>query len=612
MPQHPVSKARGSRTLQPGASHRSRSTVTPPRSRILPGPSALLAALAGLAMASLAAGAHAQAGAGADALRSLERQNTIIERQQQERLRDDQQRALPQPAAPGGADLKSMQPQIKVPDTGACREVREIRIEGASDLPAAVRHDVEQSNAGRCLAAKDLEAILATITRSYIQRGFVTTRAYLPAQDLRSGVLQVAVVEGTIERFELRNTGRSANVNLAGAFPADAGDRLDLRDLEQGIDQINSLLSNSATLDLQPGSQPGQSVVVVNNQAALPLHLYLNWDNLGTPSTGRDALSATVSADGLLGLNENIAFTRRQSVPYDGEHHAELSALHVSVPWGYSTLSYDISESTYTNALHLPNGARLDSEGRTLSQSLALDRVVFRDQASRVSLGGRLTNQDSRSFLGGELLGVASRKLSALDLGATAFTQLGGGILNGRVGYVQGIDNFGALEDPQGLPDDLPHAQGRKMVADLGYSRRFDAGPVPLTWTSQFSGQYSNDVLYGLQQMLVGGPSSVRGSLVNALSGDSGYYIRNDLSLPWQRAFGGQPFGGRFYVGYDFGSVSNNAPGVPSGSMSGVAVGAAVQWGTASAEVFASHALNLPGFLPSEGTLWGVRLSFAL
>ncbi|MDM0043741.1 ShlB/FhaC/HecB family hemolysin secretion/activation protein [Variovorax dokdonensis] len=557
--------------------------------------------------------AAAQANPGADALRSLERQNTIIERQQQERLRDDQQRALPQPGAPGGADLNNLQPQVKVPDLGTCRDVKEVRIEGAVHLPADVRGEIERGNAGRCLAAKDLEAILANITRSYIERGFVTTRAYLPAQDLTSGVLKVAVVEGTIERIELQNTGRpGAKVNLAGAFPAAAGDLLNLRDLEQGVDQINSLLSNSATLDLQPGTQPGQSVVLVNNQASFPLHLYLNWDNLGTPSTGRYGLSATLSADGLLGLNENIAFTRRQSFPYDSEHHSELSALHVAVPFGYSTFSYDISESTYTNALYLPSGTRLDSEGRTLSQSLGLDRVVFRDQASRISLGARLSNQDSRSFLGGEFLGVASRKLSALDLGATAFTQMGGGILNGRLAYVQGLTAFGALNDPNYLPEDYPHAQGRKWVTDLGYSRRFEAGPVPLMWTSQFSGQYSDDVLYGLQQILVGGPSSVRGSLVNALSGDRGYYLRNDLSLPWQRALGNQAFSGRFYVGYDFGAVRNNAPGVPSGSMSGITLGAALQWRTASAEVFASRALHLPGFFTPEGTLWGVRLSFAL
>jgi len=555
---------------------------------------------------------QAQANPGTDALRELSRQNQIIERQQQERLREDQQRALPQPAAPGGTDLKGVQPQVQVPDAGAgCRDVRELRILGAPHLPEKVRNEMQQDFSGRCLAAKELESVLAAITRSYIDRGFVTTRAYLPAQDLRSGVLEVAVVEGTIERFELRNTGRQgARVSIPGAFPSSPGELLNLRDLEQGIDQINSLPSNSATLDLQPGSQPGQSVVMVNNQATTPVHLFATWDNLGTPSTGKNGLSATVSADGLLGLNENLAITRRQSVPYDAEHHNELTAFHAAVPWGYNTFSYDVSESNYTNALHLANG-RIDSEGRTLSQSLTGDRVVYRDQASRVSLGARLATSDSRSFLGGEFLGVASRKLTTLDLGATAFTLVGGGILNGRVAYVKGLDALGALSDPDYLPADYPHAQFDKFTLDLGYSKRFDTA-VPLAWSTQFSGQYSPYVLYGLQQILVGGYSSVRGSLLNALSGDSGYYIRNELSLPWQRNTAEDPVGGRFYIAYDFGSVHNNAPDVPSGSMSGFAVGAAIQRRGATAEVFAARALHLPSFFVPEGTLWGVRVSFSL
>jgi hemolysin activation/secretion protein len=584
-------------------------TAGPARQSLVGRP--LIAAL--LAVAPLAAQAQAQANPGADAIRELSRQNQIIERQQLDRLRDDQQRALPQPAAPGGTNLKDVQPQMQVPDVGAgCRDIRDVRIQGAADLPDKVRREVQTDFAGRCLGAKDLETILANVTRNYIDRGFVTTRAYLPAQDLRSGALDVAVVEGTIERYELRNTGRpGAKVNLPGAFPASPGDRLNLRELEQGIDQINSLPSNAATLDLQPGSQPGQSVVVVNNEAATPIHLFATWDNLGTPSTGRNGLSATVSADGLLGLNENIAITRRQSVPYDAEHHSELTALHAAVPWGYNTFSYDVSESNYTNALHLANG-RIDSEGRTLSQSLTADRVVYRDQASRLSLGARLASSDSRTFLGGEFLGVASRKLTTLDLGASAFTLIGGGILNGRLAYVKGLDALGALEDPSYLPADLPHAQFEKYVLDLGYSKRFEDAPVPLAWSTQFSGQQSNYTLYGLQQILVGGPSSVRGSLLNALSGDSGYYIRNELSLPWQRTLGTENFGGRFYTAYDFGAVTNNAPGAPSGSMSGFTLGAAIQWRGATAEVFASRAMHLPGYFVPEGTLWGVRVALAL
>ena len=542
------------------------------------------------------------------------RQNSIIERQQQDRLREEQERALPQPGAPGGTDLKSIQPQVAVPDIGApCRNVDRIEISGAELLPAPIKNDLVRDYAGRCLAASDLEAILATLTKNYIDRGYITTRAYLPAQDLRSGTLQVAVVEGSIERFELQQSGRAGNtVNLAGAFPAKPGDRLNLRDLEQGIDQVNSLSSNNATLDVQPGTQPGQSVVLVRNQASFPVHLYATYDNLGTPATGRDAASATVSFDGLLGLNEMVAVTRRQSIPNDSEHNSDSTALRAVVPFGYNTFSLDISESQYVNVLQLPSGYKLASEGTTETQALGMDRVVFRDQASRISLSGHPTAQDTRSFLGGEYLSVSSRKLTTLDFGGAAFTQAAGGILNGRLAYVRGIKGLDALDDMDGLPESLPHAQFGKLTLDAGYSRRFEAASQAFQWSSQFSGQASGDTLYGTQQFLIGGASSVRGSLENVLSGDSGWFIRNDISLPWQMQLGGESVAARVYAGYDFGSVHNNAPGVPEGSMSGVAIGFAMQWRSVSLDLFASHAGHLPSWMPSEGTLFAVRLSAAL
>lgn len=545
---------------------------------------------------------------------ALDRQNQLIERQQQERLRQDQERALPQRPPPGGTDLRTIEPKVSVPDLGApCRDIREIRIGGASRLPEDVRAAITRDYAGRCLGAAELEAVLAALTKSYIDRGFITTRAYLPAQDLRGGVLEIAVVEGSIERFELQQTGRSAGaVSIRGAFAASPGDLLNLRDLEQGIDQLNSLSSNEATLDVQPGSQPGRSVVVVRNKARLPVHLFTSYDNTGTPATGEKSASATLSLDGLLGFNELIAITRRQSVPHDREHNSAMTALRASVPFGYSTFSLDASESAYTNTLVLPSGRKLASEGRTATQSLGVDHVVYRDQASRLSMSARLAVQDSRNFLGGEFLSVSSRTLSTLDLGAAAFTQLGGGVLNARLGFVRGLSILGALEDQPGLSDKLPHAQFSKFTLDLGYSRRFEAGGQPLVWSSQFSGQHSRDTLYGSQQILVGGIASVRGSLLNTLSGDSGYYWRNELAWPWQTVAAGEALTGRLYAGYDFGRVSNRADGVPSGSMSGATLGASLLWRGLSVDVFASRALHLPAPMKRESTRVGVRLSYSL
>ncbi len=573
-----------------------------------------LPALGGIAIAVLAT-VHGSAWGQVNPAVVLDRQSQIIESQQRDRLREDQERALRALPPPGGTNLDTVKPQVQVPDIGVvCRDIREIEIKGDTQrVPDYLRHEITRDHAGRCLSASDLEAILALLTKSFIDRGFITTRAYLPAQDLRTGKLEITVVEGRIERYEIEG-GRNGAIWPHGAFPGNPGDALNLRDLEQGIDQINTLASNNARLDLRPGSQPGQTVVAVQNASTFPVHLYGSYDNLGTAATGRNAASATVTLDSLLGLNELFAVTRRQSVfPASGGHKSDSTAVHAQLPYGYNTFMVDYSQSNYTNTLSLPSGATLKATGKTDTWSVGGDRVIFRDQASRVALSARLTTQESKNWLGGEFLQVSSRTLTFLDVGVNAFTQAYGGIFNGRLAMVQGLSLLGALHDSPDLPRDLPHAQFNKFTLDLGYNRRFNIGGTGLTFSTQFSGQAANDTLYGTQQILIGGPSSVRGFQNYTLAGDNGYYMRNELGLPWQFATeAAGNIAGRVYAGFDWGNVTNRAAGVPSGSLSGASLGVGLFWKTVSVDAFASRAVRAPSSQFREGTLFSLRLSASI
>lgn len=543
---------------------------------------------------------------------ALDRRNQILQRQQEDLLRQDQERAQRAPARRPGANLESMQPRVEVPDLGVrCRDIHTVHINGATLLPPEVRTEIEQKFSGRCLGVSDIEAALALITKHYIDRGYVTTRAYLPAQDLSSGTLEITVIEGTIQQYRI-DTPRPESIWARGAFPAAPGEALNLRDLEQGIDQINRLASNRATLDIQPGDEPGQSVVLVHNPAVTPINFYLSYDNYGTPATGRSSVSGTVSLDSVLGLNELIMLTHRQSVPHDPDHESDANAAQISVPFGYYRLTLDASRSTYANSVGLPSGKSLLAEGATVTYSGALERVVWRGQASQVLLSGRITTQDTRSYFDDQFLAIASRKLAYADAGISGFTALAGGLVNAHLGYVKGLSRLGALRDPHDLPADAPHAQFRKLVFDLGFNRNFKVGAQPVSWSSQFSAQHAFDTLYGSQQLLLGGVGTVRGSRVNTLSGDNGYLWRNEFSLPWQQGIGSIGLRGRVYAAYDFGKVTNRASGVPSGSMSGVTAGATVFWKTASLDLFAARATHLPDAFHHEGTQYGVRLSFSL
>lgn len=566
--------------------------------------------LAGMLVA-LGGNAQAQTAPANDAAR----QGQIIELQQRERLRDLQERALPQPAAPQGADLQNLQPKIALPKVeGGCHDIKALHIEGATLLSEADRADFARAYTGRCVGAEDVQTLLAALTKHYIDRGYITTRVYLPEQNLGTGTLTLRVVEGTIERYEVKQKGHPGNnLWVRGAFPPNPGDILNLRALEQGQEQANSLPSNHTTIDLVPGTEPGQSVVVVTNQARRPEHLQVVYDNLGSDSTGRHNLAATGSLDGVLGFNELISYTHSQTIPRDSAHEAHADALHFALPYGYYTFSLDASRSTYDNALTLPSGQVVLSTGPSTRYTAGLSRVVDRSQTSLTSLFAQLNITDSKNYLNGELLSTNSRELASFTVGASRYTQVLGGALNGKLAYERGVAAFGALHDASDLPGDYPHAQFDKLALDLNYQHLVSLGPIKLQWNAQLSGQYSAQTLFGTEQFLIGSASTVRGFRMSSLSGDNGVLFRNDLAWPWSVSVANQQIRGTVYGGFDAGRVGNHASGTGfAGSMTSATLGATAQWRGASAELFVSRALHRPAFLINEGTVVGFRLSYSL
>ncbi len=541
-------------------------------------------------------------------LAALQRQNDVILQQQQDQIRQDQENAR-RAIAPSGASLKTPN-VVKTEPVGPCREIQEIVINGADHLSKTTIKHIVEAYQGRCLAANDIEVLLTQITGAYFSRGYITSRAYLPAQDLKTGKLTITVVEGVVERYQIEGPAAS-RIWPYGVFPSSSGSLLNLRDIEQGIDQINRASSNNARLDIQPGSKAGESIVVVQNPSTFPLHLLTSFDNQSVAATGRESGMVTITEDGLLHANEIVSVTRRQTLPDNDHHFSDSNALNVSLPFGYSTLNFNVSSSAYDSLIHTPSGASLLSQGNTLTRSLGLDRVVYRDQDSRISVSGTLSTQRTDSYIANQFLDVGSRSLTSFDVGAAGFTRLAGGIFNMHLDYVHGLTILDALNDPKGLPYDLPHAQFAKVMIDAGYDRPFSFMGQPLSWSSHVNAQESSTSMFGSQQIIIGGPLSVRGFLNTSLSGDSGYYWRNELGMPRAFDLGGNTLNTRFYAGVDVGCVNNNAAGVPSGALSGITLGVSGQLRQFSGELFMSHELSQPAGTVRESGQVFFRLSYS-
>lgn len=540
------------------------------------------------------------------------RQADILQRQNQQRMQRDLESAVPSERAPSGIDTRELLPKVDASAAGRkCHEIGIIRIAGAPNLSSEVREQIVRDFSGRCLGVVEIEQILAEVTRDYIGRGYITTRAYLPQQDLSSGTLEILVLEGVVEKIMLED-GERESIRLGTVFPAERA-LFNLRDFEQGIEQVNKLSSNNASMDIQPGEEAGASRVVIRNAPRTPFHASFSADNQGSESTGRHQFGLTAMSDRLLGLNELLLFTHRRSHPHDKERQfSESDSFSAILPFAYSTLSLSVNRSRYASTIVAPSGLDLQFKGQSATDSARLDHVAYRDQQTRLTLSGTLTVKESKSWLAGQFLAVSSRPLTVLDIDSSLTTGIAGGVFGLDFGIARGLKMAGALTDPANLPDLAPRAQFEKIKIGASYSIPFQLAGKDFAFSTQATAQQGLDTLYGSEQILIGGIYSVRGFVKNTLSGDSGYYVRNELSMRHNLVLGDERVGMRFFAGFDFGKVANRVPDVPSGRLSGMALGFSASWRGGTLDVFNTRPLAKPDFFNRETPQTWVRFNYAI
>lgn len=167
--------------------------------------------------------------------------------------------------------------------------------------------DGDDAAIGRCLGAQGINVAMSRIQNAIIDRGFVTTRVLAAPQDLHSGVLELTIIPGKVRKVQFEE-GVSFRATKWNAVPIKQGDILNLRDIEQGLENLKRIPTAEVDIQIEPAegesALPGESDVVIQYQQRFPFRLTLSADDAGFESTGKYQGGITLSGDNLLMLND--------------------------------------------------------------------------------------------------------------------------------------------------------------------------------------------------------------------------------------------------------------------------------------------------------------------
>jgi hemolysin activation/secretion protein len=423
------------------------------------------------------------------------------------RLGSLEQRGGPAPVGPAQAS------------GGPCFQIDTLTVEGATLLPAGTIASIIGGAVPGCLEGADIQRVIRGIDAAYADRGLITSKTYVPPQNIASGTLILAVTEGFIEDILLTDSTQQIDTargdrQLGTAFPGQDNRPFQLRDFEQGLDQMNRLKSVDATLQLQPGDTPGGSYVIVQRIQDDPVRGYVRLDDLGADASGRRKLSFDLEVDDLLGANDIL------NIGYVGSRESNALNIQGSVPWGYFTFGANLALSEYLS----PLTAFTELFGQTRSIGANVRYIAKRDQFTTTELVGALELRKSDRFING--LALTPQNLTTFDIGMTHLRLTPKARVSFDGTLTLGTTLFGATRDS--ADPTAPKAQFVKLLG--GAQRQAGLGTFG-TLVNDLRVQISPDILFGAEQMVIGSYTTVRGYDQSIAAGDSGFYMRNDLYL---------------------------------------------------------------------------------
>lgn len=413
--------------------------------------------------------------------------------------------------------------QIVVPKSGSavifaetpCVWINRIRIQGNHKLTNKQLHPLSYPYVNHCLGRRTINALLAQINHAYIQRGYITSRAFLPKQNLSKNQLTIVVVEGQVERIDINQNHRSDRLKLYMAMPQNRHEILNLRQLEQGVDQLNRVPSTQAQMKIIPGNAIGQSKVFIQTQEKDWFRGRIGYDNEGSQND-KNRLRLGLEVDNLLALNE------RSSVYLISSKNTNALALNTSVPMRNFNVTGALSYAEYLQII----SPVADVFGFSISQSLGLDYLAYRDANSQFKLGIGVNRRLAKRYL----LDVAltPQKSANYRVFVNRSYRNQGQFWLFECGFTQGLDIQNQDRKISNNATD-PVRSFRKLDSSLTYRAQFAQWYLD----NNVSLQLSFDRLYGQEQVSLGGKASVAGFGLHFVSGDSGIVHKSTLHSQW-------------------------------------------------------------------------------
>lgn len=326
--------------------------------------------------------------------------------------------------------------------------VQDIVVNGVTLFQTAEIDQVVAGFKGKELSLDELGGLVDELNKLYRGKGYLTTQAYIPPQDIENGKVTIEVLEGKIGSMSVSGNKYTKAWAVERVLEQDPGDVLNIKQLEDNLNSINQRENFRLKAVLSPGEHTGETDVKLEVAERQPWQIAATFDNQGRPFIGYYRYGVEVTNQNLTGIGDRL-YARWIGARGNGTNVA-LAGYALPLNRYGTELSYNFAYSHVNVDLGIPNQQEItgSAQNHSILLSHPLDKkrywtadagVNFRNVLSK--LDGATTNSTfvfsmqsglsfdrpdryGRTFLRGQFTYSPNQDFSKWELFGTRLTRL--------------------------------------------------------------------------------------------------------------------------------------------------------------------------------------------
>ncbi|MBE9054415.1 ShlB/FhaC/HecB family hemolysin secretion/activation protein [Nostocales cyanobacterium LEGE 11386] len=411
------------------------------------------------------------------------------------------------------------------------------------------------------------------ITELYINNGYITSGAYVPPQEIESGVIQIQVVEGKLADIQITGTQRLNSNYVRSRLAIATKPPLNQERLLEALQklQLNPLIENVSS-ELSAGLRPGESILRVEVKEAKTFSAQIVLDNGRSPAVGSFRRGLQLNEANLLGLGDNLSLNYANtdgSNALDASYTLPLNPHNGTLTFNFGTASNNVIERPF-NILDIQSSSRY--------YELTFRQPLVQTPTQEFALGVTASRIESEAtFLEEERVPLPSvgadeqgrTRISALRFFQEWTTRNSREVIALRSQFNLGIGALNAT-----INADAPDS---RFFAWRGQAQWVRLLAPETLLIIRGNTQIASRALLPLEQWGLGGLGSVRGYRQDFLLTDSGALASAEVQVPILRV---SDINGRLHVipFVDFGVAWNNSPREISDPNTLAGLGLGLRW----------------------------------